>query len=84
MLRTFCTLEYMQPHQDLKDDYGRLLQIPDLAPVNDHFNKRLQASSDDHPAVVQGPHELKWGPTKIPIYNILLGFIYMNPHLLQG
>ena len=79
MLRTFCTSEYMSPPRDLNDRYGRLLANGDLNQFQAYFNSRVQSLSVNQNAAAQELYQRNWGPTKIPIYNVLLSLIYMQP-----
>lgn len=69
----------MIPGRDLKDPYGRLFQNADLPQFKSLFEARVKALSNDRPAAVQELFDTKWGPTKIPLYNVLLSFTVMVP-----
>jgi MYND finger len=63
----------MVPNRDL-DEYGKLLTYGDLDLVRlDFFARGLDAA--------QQIYGLRWGPTQVPIYNLLALFTRLNPHL---
>jgi len=77
-LRTFFTTESMEPYRDL-DDFGRMIFAGDLEGVKSNFTNRMlrlsaSAGSPDaaREAAAKEIFELKWGPTRVPIYNLLL------------
>lgn len=83
-LRNFYTSECMEPGRDL-DFYGRLLFMGNLEAVKDDFHNRVtshrSSSSSDEEARKKAADELyslKWGPTRVPIYQLLYfaGAIY--------
>ncbi|RDB25828.1 hypothetical protein Hypma_006177 [Hypsizygus marmoreus] len=85
-LRTYCTSERMQPSRDL-DRYGKILFSGELNMVQFDFLTRvaehisIEDESDEakqaaHKAAAQELYDLRWGPTKVPIYN-LLGLLSM-------
>jgi hypothetical protein len=75
-LRTYCTSEYVIPDRDL-DEYGKLLLYGDLHLVRlDFFARGL-----DKAAATQEIYDLHWGPTQVPIYNLLSLFTRLNPPL---
>lgn len=68
----------MKPPRDLKDPYGQLVEQANLALFRSHFQSRVKTLSTES-AAAQELFTLKWGPTKIPVYNVILAFIFMNP-----
>ena len=76
ILRSYCSSEYLDVKHGLDDTVGKLLKNDDLAGLkahlNSHFNARLELWNQ------------KWGPTKIPIYNVLLTLVYMQPERRQS
>ena len=64
---------------DLCDEYGRLLQNGALKPLQTHFESRVTALSNDSVAAAQEIFTLKWGPTQLPIFNVILMYIYLLP-----
>ncbi|KAH8094506.1 hypothetical protein BXZ70DRAFT_361519 [Cristinia sonorae] len=80
LLRTFTTSECMEPRRDL-DDYGRTLFYGDLKAVKADFARRVAAARDesDRPlpekeatrAAAQQIYELHWGPTRVPVFDLL-------------
>ncbi|KAF9448488.1 hypothetical protein P691DRAFT_39536 [Macrolepiota fuliginosa MF-IS2] len=91
-LRTFCTSEYMVPSRDL-DDLGRALYLGDLSSIEEDFNSRLtECSKSTDPArdvaslacestkrVCDDFYKLRWGPTQVPIFNLLGLFRIIQP-----
>jgi len=78
-LRTFCTSEYLDVITGLSDVYGTFLKDADLPGLQRHFE---QASSNPSTASASPSDELfaaRWGPTRIPVYNVILTLMYMNP-----
>lgn len=84
-LRSFCTSEYMSPNRDL-DEFGRMILQGQLTSVEQDFDSRvrrhlesLDSTFDDDDAVVHKATErvcddlyrMRWGPTQVPIYNLL-------------
>ena len=64
---------------DLNDEYGLLLRRGKLEPLKAHFQARVEALSNN---VSTAAHELftrNWGPTKLPVFNIILMLITLNP-----
>lgn len=82
----------MDPGRDL-DDFGRALMLGQLSPIEQDFNARLVASSktlnsasDDititseaTKAVCNELYTLRWGPTQVPIFNLLGLFRIIRP-----
>ena len=79
-LRAFCTSESIDFTKDLNDDcYGRLFYKCHLDGVKVHFQSRVEALSNDPSAAAQELYTKKWGPTQIPVFNLLLMMIFLNP-----
>lgn len=83
-LRSFFTSESMEPSRDL-DDFGRKVLVGDLEGVKEDFANRvlrLTASTGSSEAAREAAakeiFELKWGPTRVPIYNLLLLSTLLN------
>lgn len=76
-LRTFCFNSCMVPARDLDDEYGRLLLEGRLEPILLDYMKRWDAkpetmSADEKTdAIGQDLFKLRWGPTAVPLYNVL-------------
>ncbi|EDR07176.1 uncharacterized protein LACBIDRAFT_294570 [Laccaria bicolor S238N-H82] len=90
-LRSYCTSQCMEPTRDL-DSYGRLLLGGDLSAVKAEYRgrvqKKLQGPSGSSDAltlevaeelVAQDLASLHWGPTRVPIYNLLGLFSLIVP-----
>lgn len=90
-LRTYCTTECMEPSRDL-DAYGQILAAGNLSMVQIDFLTRATKylepndASDDttrtpaaHTAAAKELFDLRWGPTKVPIYNLLGLFSIIKP-----
>lgn len=84
-LRSYCTSNCMEPNRDL-DDYGLLLQEGDLELVNHDFNERISRFQDTglsdslaRSAAIDELYTMRWGPTRVPIYNLLLLFSAIFP-----
>ena len=90
-LRSYCTSQCMEPTRDL-DSYGRLLLEGDLSAVKAEYRgrvqKKLQGPSGSSDAltlevaeelVAQDLASLHWGPTRVPIYNLLGLFSLIVP-----
>lgn len=79
-LRAYFTSETMEPARDL-DLYGKKLLVGDLEAVKSDFARRVTEAitragggtvEDAKKAAVQEIYALRWGPTRVPIYNLLL------------
>ncbi|GLB44728.1 putative MYND finger [Lyophyllum shimeji] len=80
-LRTYFTSICMEPRRDL-DEYGRVLASGNLSLVQTDFMLRVEdnlagppdpdeANAIAHAAAAKELFDLRWGPTKTPIYNLL-------------
>ncbi|MCJ1245462.1 hypothetical protein MMC30_002666 [Trapelia coarctata] len=78
-LRVFCTSEVLTPIRDFNDEYGRRIVNRRLEPFQAHFQFRVEALSGDTAAAAHELSALKWGPTKQPIFTVVLMFLYLNP-----
>ncbi|KAH7067377.1 hypothetical protein BKA63DRAFT_116932 [Paraphoma chrysanthemicola] len=89
-LRGWFSQTAMIPTRDLTDPLGAALlstcSINDLKPIKTYIQTRTQdlGSLD---TVIQEMYAKRWGPTKMPIYNVILPFFISNPdnsdHLLN-
>lgn len=76
-LRTFCSNTLMIPARDLDDDYGHFLLQGSLEFILLDYTKRLDEKPDTMSAdakmaaVAQDLSEIRWGPTAVPLYNVL-------------
>ena len=80
-LRNYCSTAYMDPDRDLKDPYGILFEDGDLTAFEEHFQGRVQHFEGRRHEAAQELFKLKWGPTRIPVYVVLLAFTLINPGL---
>lgn len=80
-LRTYFASICMEPARDL-DEYGRVLASGNLSLVQMNFMSRVdgnmagppdadEANAIAHVAAARELYDLRWGPTKSPIYNVL-------------
>lgn len=85
-LRTFCSSEMMVPGRDL-DAYGKLLWTADLSKIKADFDTaaRIRAEKahcseeEGRTAYAQEIYKMRWGPTQVPVYNLLGLFTLLNP-----
>ncbi len=77
-LRTFCTSNSVIPARDL-DQYGLALMIGDLMSVKSDFSGRVarlasatRSVEEARAAAAKELFALKWGPTRTPIYDLLI------------
>ncbi|KAF9009830.1 hypothetical protein BDZ89DRAFT_1104536 [Hymenopellis radicata] len=88
-LRQFCTSECMIPARDL-DDYGRLLSMANLELVQADNLLRVELVKQNHSApqadatliqkeVAAEIYKMRWGPTEVPVYNLLGLFMILFP-----
>ncbi|EPQ53933.1 hypothetical protein GLOTRDRAFT_130332 [Gloeophyllum trabeum ATCC 11539] len=77
-LRTYATSQSMEPNRDL-DPYGQALFMGDLDKVKADFEKRVarhkakdRTEDKARMAALDELYAMHWGPTKVPIYDLLL------------
>lgn len=70
----------MEPFRDL-DDYGLLLFSADLPSIKADFLSRTRRLSDSPAAAAAELFSLHYGPTKTPIFNVLLLTCIIRPQL---
>ncbi|KZT66484.1 hypothetical protein DAEQUDRAFT_730189 [Daedalea quercina L-15889] len=77
-LRSYFTSHGLNPARDL-DFYGAAIFSGDVASVKDDFTSRvarLLAASDSEDdarkAAAQEIYQLTWGPTRVPVYDLIL------------
>lgn len=80
-LREYCSTAYMDPDKHLKDPYGLLFEDGSLTAFQQHFQGRVQHFEGRRHEAAQELFKLKWGPTRIPVYVVLLAFTTLNPGL---
>ncbi|KAI0926344.1 hypothetical protein AcV5_008834 [Taiwanofungus camphoratus] len=83
-LRTYFTSHCMEPSRDL-DEYGRAILYGDFPRVKADFFSRLsrliEKSGTEAAARAAAAQELffrRWGPTRVPIYNLILLSTLLN------
>ncbi|EED77867.1 predicted protein [Postia placenta Mad-698-R] len=89
-LRSYFTSNWMEPDRDL-DEYGRRIMMGDLASVQDDFARRESqhmAEADTTEAAradaAQELYSLRWGPTRVPIFNLILLCTLIEPRSRAG
>ena len=70
-LRTFCTSEYLNVNTDLSDPLGQLLKRNNL----DGLKKLIESREE----VKEELFQMRWGPTKVPVYNVVLITMELQP-----
>lgn len=80
-LRNFCSTACFDPDRDLKDPYGVLFEDGSLTAFQEHFQSRVQHFEGKRHEAAQELFKLKWGPTRMPVYVVLLAFTTINPGL---
>ena len=73
----------MDPQKDLKDAYGVLFEDGNLSAFEEHFQGRVQHFEGKQYEAAQELFRLKWGPTRIPIYGVLLAFTVLKNEFRQ-
>ncbi|KAI9721688.1 MAG: hypothetical protein M1828_005056 [Chrysothrix sp. TS-e1954] len=71
MLRTYCTSEYLNINTRLNDPIGRFLKDNNL----NGLRQKMETTGAKEELGKQ-----RWGPTRVPVFNMLLTLIYMNPN----
>lgn len=69
-LRKYCSTAFVNPVRDFKDPYAVL--FGDVAAFQKHFQSRVQHFEGRRHEAAQELFKLKWGPTRVPIYVVLL------------
>lgn len=67
----------MAPSRDLKDDFGRAVFNGLLDVLREDINKRIKkhaenGESDPRAATVRDIYDMRWGPTRVPVFNLIL------------
>ena len=70
-LRTFCTSNYLDVSTGLSDTFGQLLRSNDLPGLQQLLGSREGAKDE--------LFQKRWGPTQIPVYNVILTLMAMQP-----
>lgn len=69
----------MDFRKHLKDPYGRLIEDGSLTALQEHFQGRVQHFEGRQHEAAQELFKLKWGPTRLPVYVLLLAFTDIKP-----
>ena len=77
-LRDYCSTAYMDPDRDCKDPYGVLFENGSLTAFQEHFQGRVEHFEGRRYEAAQELFKLKWGPTRIPVYVMLLAFTLIS------
>ena len=80
-LRHYCCSAHMDFRNHIKDPYGRLIEDGSLTAFQEHFQSRIQHFEGRQHEAAQEMFKLRWGPTRIPVYVVLLGFTSIIPDL---
>ena len=72
-----------EPDRDLKDSYGKLLNDGSLTALQQHFEGRVLHFQGRRHEAAQELFKLKWGPTRIPVYVVLVVFTKMKGPTLR-
>lgn len=73
-LRQYCNSVQKEFRNYLKDPYGRLIEDGSLTAFQEHFQGRVQHFEGRQHEAAQELFKLKWGPTRLPVYVLLLAF----------
>ena len=82
-LRSYISSACMDPPKDLKDPYGVLFEDGNLSAFEEYFRGRVQHFEGRKYEAAQEIFRLKWGPTRIPIYTVLLAFTVLKNDFRQ-
>ena len=77
-MRDYCATAYLD-RKDLKDPYGVLLVDGNLTAFREHFEGRVQHFEGRQHEAAQELFKLRWGPTRVPVYVVLLAMTLMYP-----
>ncbi len=61
----------------LNDDYGQPIKTGDIDKLRKHFEHKATVTSEA--AAAKEVFDLRWCPTDVPVYNVILMFLYMQP-----
>lgn len=78
-LRKYYNSVYKDFRKHLKDPYGRLIEDGSLTAFQEHFQGRVQHFEGRQHEAAQELFKLKWGPTRLPVYVLLLAFTVIKP-----
>lgn len=66
-------------HRDLKGPYDVLFNTGSLNAFQEHFQGRVQHFEGKRHEAAQELFNLRWGPTRTPVYIVLLAFTSISP-----
>lgn len=76
----------MRPKEHLLDTYGRLLRAGNVYDLRQHFDSRIalftspgKTKAEARALATNELYDLRYGPTKITVYNVLLAYTVMRP-----
>lgn len=84
-LRGWASNNPLLPNRDLNDPLGTALLTTfngQWDALQNHINSRIAELGDNETATEQVRKELydaRWGPTRLPIYNVILQFFFFHP-----
>ncbi|KZT66485.1 hypothetical protein DAEQUDRAFT_758710 [Daedalea quercina L-15889] len=85
-LRQWFSSHHMTPATDLKDDFGRavffglldVLQEDIIGQTQKHVQR---GAPDPRAATVRDIYAMRWGPTQVPVFNLILLSMLMLPSM---
>ncbi|KAH7359816.1 hypothetical protein BKA66DRAFT_223995 [Pyrenochaeta sp. MPI-SDFR-AT-0127] len=81
-LRGWASQAPMVPGRDLTDAFGQALVSTSegqFDALEVYIKSRIANCGGNHSAVVEELYEKRWGPTRTPIYNVILSFLHRTP-----
>ena len=87
-LQRFCVRNHMCPKAHLLDDYGKLLRAGNVENLRRHFDSRVDSfflpgtlKDRARSSAADELYRLRYGPTRITVYNVLLAYTVIRPKL---
>ena len=87
-LQRFCVHNHMSPREHLLDDYGKLLRAGNVGNLGKYFNSRVESfflpgtsKARARASATDELYRLRYGPTRITVYNVLLAYTVIRPKL---
>jgi hypothetical protein len=81
-LRGFASQNPMVPSRDLTDPLGKAILAYSQGEF-DAVKKHVESQDKDKADIVKEMYGKRWGPTRIPIYNVILSFFVHTPQHKQ-
>jgi len=81
-LRGFASQSHMVPPRDLTDPLGKALMDTlqnGSDALKEYVNERTATLNGDSTTLAKELYEKRWGPTKVPIYNVILVLLHLSP-----